>query len=161
MYHPAVETIKKLLDSKGIVYEVFEHAPVRTSEEAANIRHGYTIHQGAKAIIVRVKIPNEGKKFIMLVVPGDMRFNEKLLKTNLGITEVRFATEVEVGEITNGILPGGVPPFGNLFSLEVYVDPEVLKNEKIIFNAGDRSYSIAMRSVDYEKIVTPTIAQIT
>jgi prolyl-tRNA editing enzyme YbaK/EbsC (Cys-tRNA(Pro) deacylase) len=160
MYHPTVETIKKLLDSESILYEVFEHAPVRTSEEASNIRHGYTIHQGAKAIIVRVKIPNKGKKFIMLVVPGDMRFSEKQLKANLGITEVRFATEVEVGEITNGILPGGVPPFGNLFGLEVYVDPEVLKNEKIIFNAGDRSYSIAMRAVDYEKIVTPTIVQI-
>ncbi|QQR49941.1 hypothetical protein IPF86_02535 [Candidatus Nomurabacteria bacterium] len=161
MYHPTVETIKTLLDSKSIVYEAFEHAPVRTSEEAASIRHGYTIHQGAKAIIVRVKIPNEAKKFIMLVVPGDMRFSERQLKANLGITEVRFATEVEVGEITDGILPGGVPPFGNLFSLEVYVDPEVLKNEKIIFNAGDRSYSIAMKAADYEKIVTPTIVQIT
>jgi prolyl-tRNA editing enzyme YbaK/EbsC (Cys-tRNA(Pro) deacylase) len=64
---------------------------------------------------------------------------------------------VPVKEITNGVLPGGVPPLGNLFGLEVYADNGLLGNEKIVFNAGDRSYSVAMRSKDYIDLVKPVI----
>ena len=63
--------------------------------------------------------------------------------------------------MTKGVLPGGVPPFGNLFDLEVIVDPKLLENEKIIFNAGDRCFSIAMKSKDYTTLISPTIVNIT
>ena len=63
----------------------------------------------------------------------------------------------EVDEITNGVKPGGVPPFGNLFSLPVYVDQTLLENEEIIFNAGNRCFSIARRSNDYLKMVNSLI----
>ena len=33
-YHPVVGKIKELLDVSRVWYEEFEHAPVRTSEEA-------------------------------------------------------------------------------------------------------------------------------
>lgn len=160
MYHAVVEKIISILKDHAVWFETFEHEPVRTSEEAAKLRHDYTIHQGAKALIARVKVPNEGKKFVMLVIPGDARFDTDKLKVNLGIKEIRFATEAEVSEITGGVLPGGVPPFGNLFGLSVYADEQVFENEKIIFNAGDRSFSVAMKSSDYKDIVNPTVCQI-
>lgn len=159
MYHKTVNTILNLLKEKEVWFETFEHVPVRTSEEAANVRHGYLLSQGAKAIIARAKVKDEGKKFIMLVVPGDKRFDSEKLKM-LGVRDIRFATESEVGELTEGVLPGGVPPFGNIFSLPLYADEGILKNEKIIFNAGDRSFSIAMKSEDYKNIATPIIVSI-
>lgn len=155
-YHKVVSQIRALLDNAGVAYETFEHAPVRTSEEAAALRPEYTLHQGAKALIVKAKPIG----FVMLVVPGDMRFNESKVKQALGAKEIRFALENEVSEITGGVQVGGVPPYGNLFNLPVYVDPEVLKNEEIIYNAGDRSFSIAMKSSDWQKIVSPAIAEI-
>ena len=54
-YHPTVRKIRNLLDEVGIVYKTFEHAPVRTSEEASALRPEYTLHQGAKALIVKAK----------------------------------------------------------------------------------------------------------
>ncbi len=54
-----------------------------------------------------------------------------------------------------------MPPFGNLFELDVVVDPGLMENEEIIFNAGDRSVSIAMKSSDYVSIVNPKIEKIT
>ena len=66
-----------------------------------------------------------------------------------------------MAQLTNGVQPGGVPPFGNLFGLEVVVDPQLLQNEKIVFNAGDRSFSVGMKSADYQRIVAPRIATIT
>lgn len=159
-YHKVSSEITKLLKKNNIWFETFEHEPVRTSEEAAKIRDGYTLHQGAKAIIVRVKISNSNKKFAMLVMPGDMRFDTDKVKKLFGAKDIRFATVDEVSEITDGIQPGGVPPFGNLFNLEVVVDPSLLKNEKIVFNAGDKRYSVGMKAADYQKIVNPRVESI-
>ncbi|MFH1896276.1 MAG: YbaK/EbsC family protein [bacterium] len=160
-YHPVVYKIKKLLTENKFWHETFEHAPVRTSEEAAKLRTGYSINQGAKALIVRVKITKGNKKFAMLVVPGNMRFDISKVKEFFGAKDIRFATEAEVMEITGGVKVGGVPPFGNLFGLEVVADPKLFENEKIVFNAGDRQFSIGMKSQDYRKIVNPKVADIT
>ena len=74
--------------------------------------------------------------------------------------DIRFATEEEVIKLTGGVLPGGVPPFGNLFDLPVVADPLLFENEKIVFNAGDRCFSVAMKSADYQKIVGPRVSDI-
>ena len=159
-YHKTVEDIKDLLLKNSLWFETFEHEPVRTSEQAAKTRIGYSLKQGAKAIIIRVKKSGGDKFFAMLVMPGDTRFDSNKVKTFMGAKDIRFATEDEVKEITEGVLPGGVPPFGNLFGLEVIVDPKLFENEKIVFNAGDRSFSIAMKSKDYRDLVKPKIETI-
>ncbi|MCR4329416.1 MAG: hypothetical protein NUV65_02620 [Candidatus Roizmanbacteria bacterium] len=157
-YHPTVQTILLLLKNHSLWFETFEHEPVRTSYEAAHIREGhYTLNQGAKALIVRVKKSGTEPFFVMLVLSGDSRFDGKKVKKLLNVRDIRFATTEEVADVTKGIEPGGVPPFGNLFGLDVLVDPQLLKNEMIIFNAGDRSYSIAMKSDDYIALVQPRI----
>ncbi|MDA8597180.1 hypothetical protein N9L26_02480 [Candidatus Pacebacteria bacterium] len=159
-YHTTVTKITDLLDQHTVAYECFEHEPVRTSEEAAATRPEYSLSQGAKALIVRVKTTTGEKHFVQLVVPGDAKFDTKKVKTVLNAKDVRFATPEEVAAITDGIVPGGVPPFGQLFGLAVYVDESLLENYKIIFNAGDRGFSIAMNSADYRQVVKPTIVHI-
>ena len=159
-YNALTQKIQELLKQNGFWYEAFEHEPVRTSEEAAKIRPNYTIEQGAKAIILRIKVSAEEKYFIMLVVPGDKRFDEKKVKDLLNAKDIRFATEEEVMNITDGVIPGGIPPLGNLFNLRTLVDPLIFENEKIIFNAGDKKFSIGMKSEDYKKLAKPEIVNI-
>ncbi len=154
-YHPVVGRITTLLSERGVWYETFEHEAVRTSEEAAAVRTGYTLTQGAKALIVRVRHKERGKHFAMFVLPGSARFVEAAVREEFGFSDVRFATETEVAELTGGVLPGGVPPFGNLFGLPVYVDESLLVHEKIIFNAGDRSFSVGMLARDFATLVAP------
>lgn len=160
MEHPIAQQITNLLAQHNFWFEAFEHEPVRTSEDAAKLRPNYTLEQGAKAIILRVKVPSVGKKFMMLVMPGNLKFDSSKVKTLLRSNDIRFATEAEVETITNGVKPGGVPPFGNLFNLEVIADTKLFDYEKIIFNAG-RNYSIALKSADYKTLVQPTVADIT
>ena len=54
-YHEITKKIIDLLTLKGAWFETFEHEAVRTSEEAAKTRPGYSLQQGAKAMIIRVK----------------------------------------------------------------------------------------------------------
>jgi prolyl-tRNA editing enzyme YbaK/EbsC (Cys-tRNA(Pro) deacylase) len=159
MEHPIHQQITDLLRQHDCWFEQLEHEPVRTSEEAAALRDGYTLQQGAKAIIIRAKIPNEGKKFVMLVMPADQKFDSSKVKQLLHSKDIRFATEDEVEEVTAGIKPGGVPPFGNLFDLEVITGKTLYDNEKIIFNVG-RTSSIGMKSADYKQLVQPKVAEI-
>lgn len=160
-FHPVTEDIKKALVESESWFETFTHEPVRTSQQASKTRPGYSLQQGAKAIIVRVKISKKDKKFVMLVLPADLRFDNKKVKDYYQSKDVRFATEQEVLDLTDGVQIGAVPPFGNLFNLEVVVDPKLLENEKIVFNAGDRRFSIAMKSEDYIKLVNPRLVDIT
>lgn len=158
-YHETVAVIETLLAKEGVPYQKFEHAPVRTSEEAAAIRPGYSLSQGAKALIVRVKKGGE-KTFAMIVVPGDAKFDSGRVRAILEASDIRFATPEEVATITHGVEPGGVPPFGTIWNLPVIADESVFQNETIIFNAGDRRVSIAIPSGDYLRVVLPKVAPI-
>lgn len=173
-----MEKIKDLLENSQVPYDYFEHEPVRTSEEASRIRPGYSLKQGAKALIVKVHLKSPfdiantssanksngqcpKEDFFMLVVPGNAKFDGKKVKKLLNAKDLRFATEEEVSRLTGGVQAGGVPPFGSLFGLTTYTDPQVLQNDKIVFNAGDRRISIAISSSDYVAVEKPKILQLT
>ena len=163
-FHPVSEQIEAILRDGGFWYQRFEHEPVRTSEEAAKMRPEYVQHQGTKSLIVNARPLGESgsreKRFIMVVVPGDMQFDKKKVRAAINFDDLRFANEEEVGRITKGVLPGGVPPFGHLFGLTVFMDEKIFENEKVIFNAGDRRISIGMKSADLRTIVNPIVADI-
>ncbi len=160
-YHKTVSQIKDLLIQNNAWFEVFEHEPVRTSAEAALVRTGYTLDQGAKALLIEVlyKLTKE-KEILMCVIPGSARLHNSKLKQILNIKEYRFVSEDQVKEITSGVEPGGVPPFGNIFGLKVFVDKTLLENDKMIFNAGDKRFSIAMTTADYKDIVKPQVVNV-
>jgi Ala-tRNA(Pro) deacylase len=158
-YHPIVKMIIDLLETGGFWFETFEHEAVRTSEQAALTRPGYTLHQGAKALLIK-SYEASGDRFVMMVTPADLKMDSRKAENALNAKKLRFASETEVGELTSGVLPGGVPPFGNVFNLPVYADPSLFENEKIVFNAGDRGFSIAMKSADYKTLVNPNIISI-
>jgi prolyl-tRNA editing enzyme YbaK/EbsC (Cys-tRNA(Pro) deacylase) len=158
-YHPVVAKIEAFLTENGVSYEKFEHEPVKTSEEAAAVRPDFTIQQGTKALIIRIK-KNGVKSFAMVALPGDKKFDSAKVREVLGASDIRFATPEEVAEITGGVIPGGVPPLGNLFGLPVVADEGVFQNERIIFNAGDRRVSITIRSSDYQISVNPSVRKI-
>jgi Ala-tRNA(Pro) deacylase len=159
-YHSATKRIIDLLTEHHVPFRTFEHAPVRTSEEAAALRPEFSMHQGAKALIVRARDKNNGTFFAMLVFPADLKFDSKKVKAAVGAKSLSFATEEEVARVTHGVQIGGVPPFGNLFGLPVYADESLFGNKEIIFNAGDRSFSIAMAAGDYRDLVRPTVSSL-
>ena len=153
--HAVARRIVDSLDADGCWYETFQHEAVRTSEEAAATRPGYSLRQGAKAIILRVKRSKKDKFFVMLVYPADRRFDAKRVKAHFQARDIRFANAAEVDELTGGVQPGGLPPFGNLFGLPLYAAPELFERERIVFNAGDRRFSLALRSADFRRLARP------
>lgn len=165
--HGVAQRIVTRLASAGCWYETFTHEAVLTSEAAAATRPGYALRQGAKALLMRykggAKSASSTGAFALLVVPADRKLSNKLAKKALGVRDLRFADGPELEAATGGILSGAVPPFGDMLGegLTVVVDPALLEEERIVFNAGDRRFSVAMRAKDYVRLCQPAVAGLT
>jgi Ala-tRNA(Pro) deacylase len=146
-----LKVIKELLDRHEIPYEVSEHAPVYTSEEAATIR-GVALHTGVKALVFQTR---EGE-FIMGLIAADRRIDLKKLARIVKTKKVRLASPHDVLKVT-GCEVGSVHPFGNLIPLPTYLDRSVLANEVVNFNAGLHTVSIQMKTTDFVKVVGPIV----
>lgn len=142
----------KIKDASVTDKEVFEHAPVFTSEEAAKVRNS-KIEQGAKALVMMAD-----DKPIMVVVSGANTADLSAFKKLYKIKDLRMATRDEVKALTK-LEVGSIPPFGSLFSMTTYVDSNLSKNEEISFNAGLHTKSIKMKYTDWEKVEKPTIGE--
>jgi len=147
---PVFEKIIKLLKENKVNYQLFEHEPVFTSEQASKVRN-IKMCQGAKAIIFSA----DGKP-ILVVVPGDRRVDTKIFKKLYNIKDLRLLTADEVKELTN-LEIGAIPPFGNVMNLTTYVDNSVFENEEIVFNAGAHTKSILMKSKDFQELAKPIV----
>jgi len=146
-----LKLLKELLDRNGIPYEVSEHAPVYTSEEAARIR-GVELKTGVKALVLKTEKGN----FVMGLVAADRKIDLKKLAKIVKAKKLQLASAQEVLKIT-GCEFGSVHPFGNLFSLPTYLDRSVLENDMVNFNAGMHTVSIHMKAKDLVEAISPVV----
>jgi prolyl-tRNA editing enzyme YbaK/EbsC (Cys-tRNA(Pro) deacylase) len=149
---PVTARLTAWLAAAGVPFRILEHAPVRTSAEAAAVR-GTPLEAGAKALVVRAD-----DRPVHLVLPADRRVDNARLRALLGTRRLRFVTPEELWALT-GCVPGAVPPFGNLFGLEVLVDEELTRCADIAFNAGSPAVSITMACADFVRLAGARVAQ--
>jgi prolyl-tRNA editing enzyme YbaK/EbsC (Cys-tRNA(Pro) deacylase) len=143
--------IKALLDGAGVAYRALRHEPTRTSEASAEVR-GEPLRVGAKAIVLKV-----GEEFKLFVISAAVRLDSRKVKRHFGVKKVRFATPDELMDLT-GLVPGSVPPFGEpVLDLPLFVDPSILQNDRVAFNAGSLTDSIVMARADYIGVAKPAV----
>jgi Ala-tRNA(Pro) deacylase len=145
------DAIVDLLIKEGVVFRQVSHAPTFTSEESAQAR-GEPVKVGGKALVVKV-----GDEFKLFVLSAALRFDSGAVKKHFGVKKVRFAEREELERLT-GLAPGSVPPLGEpILPLKLYVDPSVLANDRIAFNAGSLTNSVVMPVADYMRIAKPEV----
>jgi Ala-tRNA(Pro) deacylase len=147
------QLLHRLLDAAGVSYRVVHHEPTATSEESARAR-GEELRVGAKALVIKA-----GGEFRLCVLSAALKLDSSTLKSNLGVASVRFATADELFNLT-GLVPGAVPPFGRpVLPLDMVVDPSVLENTVVAFNAGSLTESIVLATEDYRRMAHPHIVK--
>jgi len=145
------KSVRRLLDHERISYEVLEHAPVYTSEQAAKVR-GVELKTGVKALVLK----DDRGSFIVGLIAADRKIDLKKLATIAGSKKLQLASPQEVLRAT-GCEVGSVHPFGNLFGLVTYMDRSVLENDMVNFNVGLHTVSIQMRARDLIKAIKPEV----
>lgn len=148
-----------LLDSRGARYRLIDHEPEGRTEAVSPMR-GNALSQAAKCIVLMVKLGKKVTKYILAVVPGDARVDLNAVKALLGGTYVAFASP-DIAERLAGSVTGTVLPFAFNPELELVVDPSLLENDEIYFNAARLDRSLALNTGDYFEIAGPRLARIT
>ncbi|HPG40513.1 MAG TPA: YbaK/EbsC family protein [bacterium] len=146
-----VEKLKKFLDEHNIKYVIIKHSPAFTAQEVAGLAH-VPGKEMAKTVLVLV----DGK-MAMTVLPADNKVDFALLKKATGAKEVLLATEEEFKYRFPDCEVGAMPPFGNLYGMDVWIEKSLTKDEEIFFNACSHKDLIKMQYKDFETLVQPKI----
>jgi len=150
---PILKRLKEVLDDARIPYEVYNHALAYTAQEIAAKQH-FSGNEMAKVVMLVVD-----DALVMGVLRGNDKMNLNTAKTSLGAHRIRMATEDEFVARFPECEIGAMPPFGNLFGLNVFVDPALEKND-IYFNAGNHVQTVRLRYKDFAVLVKPEIAHL-
>lgn len=145
------EKLRKYLDDNNVKYRTIIHSRAFTAQEVA-AKAKIPGKELAKTVIVRV-----GGSLAMAVLPASLRVDFQLLQDVVGSGDVELATENEFKEVFPDCEIGAMPPFGNLYGVEVFVAERLTDDEEIAFNACSHTELIKMAYSDFERLVQPKV----
>jgi Ala-tRNA(Pro) deacylase len=151
----AATRLQEFLDSHQVKYSTIKHSPAYTAQEIAAVTH-IPGEELAKSIIVKL----DGK-MVMAVLPASHRINFNRLKQVTRANTVELASEREFEDLFPDCQLGAMPPFGNLYDMDVLVDKSLVDDEEIAFNACNHHELIRMTFKDFQKLVEPQILKFT
>jgi Ala-tRNA(Pro) deacylase len=146
-----LKKLKDYLEQNQVRYEVGYHERVYTSQEIAA-----AMHVPGKELAKVVMVKADGK-MTMLVLPASYRVDTKKLKKVLECKKLGIAKEKDFEELFSDSEIGAMPPFGNLYNLEVWVDQILTEDEFIVFQAGSHVETLKIKYSDYAQLVNPKV----
>ncbi|MEW6379788.1 MAG: YbaK/EbsC family protein [bacterium] len=146
-----IRKLKEFLDNNNIRYVTITHSPAYTAQEIAASAH-IPGREMAKTVMVKID-----EKMAMVVLPANVQINFDFLRCITGAQRVSLASEEEFKDRFPESEIGAMPPFGNLYGLDVLVSEDLAMDEEIAFNAGSHSELIKMSYKDFERLVRPKV----
>lgn len=146
-----IKKLKAFLDENNVKYVTIRHSSAYTAQEIAAKSH-ISGKEFAKTVIIKI----EGK-MAMAVLPASYQVDFKQLKQLFGTQQVTLATEAEFKYFFPDCEVGAMPPFGNLYDMEVYVAESLAEDYQIAFNNGNHTEMIKMSYEDFERLVQPRV----
>ncbi len=134
--------LTKYLTTHGVSYDVVEHRPAITAQEAAqqaNIPSDWML----KAVLLR---DNNG--YVLAIVPASERLNLGRIRIFLR-RRMRLATEKELAKLFSDCEPGAIPAVGAAYNLDMLVDDTVANRPEIYFEGGDHRSLIHMNGTEF------------
>jgi len=148
-----MQKLKEFLDSHDIKYITISHSLAYTAQEIAA-----SAHIAGKELAKTVMVKIDGK-MAMAVLPASYKVSFDLLKRAAGASKVELANEQEFRDMFPESEVGAMPPFGNLYGTEVFVDESLSQDEEIAFNSGSHTELIKLAYRDFERLVKPKVVK--
>ena len=145
--------LKAYLDENEVKYEVLVHPETYRAPATAEALH---VPGKEMAKVVMLK---DGADDLMAVLPSTFKLDLHRLREVLSSQTIRLATEEEMAQVFPDCEVGMMPPFGNLYGLDVLVDGVLTEDEEIVFPAGTAREAIKMGYDDFEELVVPRIVE--
>lgn len=149
-----MQRLRQFLDDHTVPYLVVVHSPAFTAQQIAASAHVPGAEM-AKSVIAKI----DGK-LCMVVLPASWQIDFDLLRRETRAEQAELAEEREFASLFPGCELGAMPPFGNLFGMEVFADVHLTRDREIVFNAGSHAELVRMSWADYERLVRPKIVDL-
>lgn len=143
--------LKDFLDENNVKYRLISHSPAFTAQEIAASAQ-VPGREMAKTVMVKID-----DKIAMVIVPASRKIKLGQLKKVSGAREACLASEDEFLDLFPDCELGAMPPFGNLYEMDVYVSEALAENEEIAFNAGSHTELMRLPYADFERLVQPRL----
>jgi len=150
-----VRKLKEYLDSQKIKYVTISHSPAYTAMEVAQSTH-IPGRELAKTVMIKL----DGR-MAMAVLPSTRKVDLNLLREAVGAEEAMLATEAEFKSLFPDCETGAMPPFGNLYGMDVYVSPKLAEDDQIAFNAGSHTEVMKLPYTEFDRLVKPRTVRMT
>jgi len=146
-----VKKLQEFLDQHQVKYVTISHSPAYTAQEVAASAH-IPGKEVAKTVMVKL-----AGRLAMAVLPASSQVNFERLKNAAGVGQAELASEREFRDLFPECDVGAMPPFGNLYGLEVFVAERLTEDEEIAFNAGTHTELMRLAYKDFGRLVQPRI----
>jgi Ala-tRNA(Pro) deacylase len=143
--------VREFLDSHNVKYLVISHSLAYTAQGVAALTH-VSGKKLAKTVIVKI----DGI-LAMAVIPAPDHVDLDRLRILTGAQTVEIASEREFKDAFPDCETGAMPPFGNLYDMQVYADARLAQHEEITFSAGTHRELVRMHWEDLTRLVNPTV----
>jgi len=150
-----VQKLKQFLDDERVKYACISHSPAYTASEIAESTH-IPGRELAKVVVVTL----DGR-MAMAVLPANRKVDLNLLREAASADEARLATEEDFRLRFPDCDTGAMPPFGNLYGMEVFVSEQLADDDHIAFNAGSHTEVMRLAYADFARLVKPKVAKFT
>jgi len=146
------EPILGALQALDIRYELFEHPPVHTSDEAAI--HWQAISGAAvKNLFLRNK---KGDRHYLVILGIDKEADLRHLVKVIGDDRLSFGSPERLQKYL-GVTPGSVSPLGLIHdstrAVRVIVDSDLRTAERLIFHPNDNTASLTISGSDFQRFL--------
>ncbi len=143
------------LQARGVPFETISHGTAFTSIDEANAL-GIEADEVVKTVVLTA-----ASGHALAVVPGGRRLGMKLVQQAIGDRHARLATEEEMATDFPDYELGALPPLGSLVGATVYVDPDVMRHDTVVFAAGSQTESVKVRTKHVFRDEDVTVAPLT
>ena len=144
-----IRKLKKFLEDHHIKFRVISHSTTYTALEVAEL-----VHISGREIAKTVMVKMDGK-MAMVVLPASYHVDFDRLEETAGMKHIELANEDDFKDMFPDCEIGAMPPFGNLYGMEVFIEPKLAEDREIAFNAGNHRELIKMSFEDFDKLVNP------
>lgn len=143
------ERLEAYLKENKVPFEVMTHEETFTMQEVAA-----ALHVSGKQVAKVVMAKADGE-MVMLVLSSPDRLDFSKTGVLLGAKNVRLAKEEEFGDLFQDCEVGGMPPFGNLYGVPVYINKDLTEEEDILFRVGTHTEVMKIAYRDYARLAEP------
>jgi len=143
---PFKNNVTRLLEARGVAYEVFEFPPEKhTAEETAALLGVPEDHVYKTLVVLR---ETKGKKPLLVMAPAGREANLKTLAASIGEKKLKMSAQREAEALT-GLQVGGISALALLNKgFDICIDQAALSLPYVHVSAGQRGANLRLAVAD-------------